>query len=442
MKRTLDPELMRAVSETIEAQLGLHYPPDRWLDLERGLRGAAKELGFESVEECARKLVRARLGRAQINSLAGHLTIGETYFFRDTPVFDIIPAVVHEARNRGKHLRIWSAGCCTGEEPYSIAIALHRAIHDLDDWQITVLGTDLNPRFLNAAVVGVYGQWSFRGVPEELKHAYFRQSPEGRFEVLPDIRKMVTFECLNLVEDVYPTLANNTNAMDVIFCRNVLMYFSRPQLRKVVANFRRSLVEGGRLILSASEASWELLTGFVPGGIAGVPLYRKHTPPEAVPPSAPIPVRFPARVMPPVNVARPLALPSPPRDHAADARRLANEGEFAEALAACDRALAEDRLVPALHYLRGVILQEQNATEEAVTAMQRALFLDANFVLAHFTLGHLRLRQGRKSDATRCFANARALLSSCAPEAVLAESGGVTAQRLLAIIASTEEVFA
>ena len=83
MTRTLDDGLLQAVSESIERQLGLHYPPERWADLERGLRGAAPELGFESVEKCARELVFAKLDRAQIDALAAHLTIGETYFFRD-----------------------------------------------------------------------------------------------------------------------------------------------------------------------------------------------------------------------------------------------------------------------------------------------------------------------------------------------------------------------
>ena len=440
MKPTLDAGLLRAVSESIERQLGLHFPPERWADLERGLRAAAPELGFDSVEKCAQELVLSKLDRPQVDSLAAHLTVGETYFFRDPDAFATIRALVQERRARGRRLRVWSAGCCTGEEPYSIAIALRRAIPDLGEWQITILATDINPVFLNAAVAGVYGQWSFRGVPEGTRSAYFRRTPEGRFEILPLIRKMVTFACLNLVEDVYPTLANNTNAMDLIFCRNVLMYFSHPQVRKVAAKFHDSLVEDGRLIVSATEGLRELFSGFVPGTIPGVALFRKTTQPAVAPPPVPVPERIPEPVPLPVNVERALAVV--PRDHAADARRLANEGNLAEALAACDRALEADKLVAAHHYLRGVILQEQNAPDEAVAAMKRALYLDNDFALAHFALGHLRMRQGRAPDAARCFANASALLRGCAPETVLPESGGITAGRLLAIIAGTEEALA
>ena len=152
MTAVLDAGLLATVSQAVEAQLGLHYPPERWPDLDRGLRGAAAELGFDCVEKCARALLLAKLERAQIDALAAHLTIGETYFFREPAAFasltsEVFPALAHARRGRAKRLRIWSAGCCTGEEPYSIAIALRRAIPDVDDWQITILATDINPRF-------------------------------------------------------------------------------------------------------------------------------------------------------------------------------------------------------------------------------------------------------------------------------------------------------
>jgi chemotaxis protein methyltransferase CheR len=449
MTRALDPQLLSAVSQSVEAQLGLHFPPERWTDLERGLGGAAAELGFENVEKCARELVLAKLNHAQVDALAAHLTIGETYFFRDPATFEalasqVFPALAQEKQGLAKRLRIWSAGCCTGEEPYSIAIALRRALPDLDDWQITILATDINPQFLRRAAAGVYGQWSFRGVPEETRAAYFRRTPEGRFALLPSVRKMVTFACLNLVEDVYPSLANNTNAMDLIFCRNVLMYFSGEQIRKVVANLRRSLVDGGRLVVSATEASLEVFGEFVSAGIPGITLYRKETPapPVAVvpPPSPPLPARLPEPVQLPA--AKPRPAPVAPLDHAAEARRLANEGQLAEALAACDRALAEDKLVAPHHYLRGVILQEHNALDEAVAALKRALYLDPDFVIAHFALGHLHVRKGRSREAARCFANARSLLRTCAPDAVLPESDGITAGRLREILTSMEEALA
>ena len=433
MTRVLDAELLAAVSRAVEAQLGLHYPPERWADLERGLRGAAEELGFDSLEKCARTLAFGGFERAQIDALAGQLTIGETYFFRDPAAFktltmQIVPALVAEKRDRTKRLRIWSAGCCTGEEPYSIAIALQESLPDIGEWQVTILGTDINPRFLATAAAGIYGPWSFRGVPEETRRAWFRTLPDGRWEVVPRIREMVTFAYVNLVEDGWPSHATQTSAMDLIFCRNVLMYFSRERGQRVVASLCRALVAEGRLMVSTTETARELFTGFDAPEIPGVALFRKSAPAPATPP-------------PPAAAAgRPAQPPAPelPRDHAADARRLADEGRLDSALAACDRALAANQLVAAHHYLRGIILQEQNKPEAAIVALRRALGLDSAFTLAHFTLGHLLLRQGRPADAARCFVQARALLRSCAPETVLPESEGLTAGRLLTMLATLE----
>ena len=461
MSSVLTAELLEAVSRSVEARLGLHYPRERWADLERGLGGAAKELGFKSTEACAREMAVSELDSAQIDSLAAHLTIGETYFFRDPSAFaalenQVLPAIMQARQGRPGRLRIWSAGCCTGEEPYSIAMALRRSLPDFKQWQISILGTDLNPRFLQKAVHGVYSQWSFRGVPDEVKQSFFRPTKEGRFEIVEEIKRMVEFGSVNLVEDVYPSLTNNTNAMDVIFCRNVMMYFTREQMRTVVAGLGRSLTEGGWLFVSPTEASQEQFAGFSPAGFAGTAAYRKGA--SVVRTLEQVPAVFAWDVAPPppklplqevvtqraaaaqIDGGRASYTVEP--DHFARARQFANEGRLAEALAACDKAISVEKLSAASHYLRGVILHEQNEIEEAASAMKRALYLDHDFIVAHFALGNLMLRQGRSSDARRCFENARALLKLQPPEATLPESDGVTAGRLLAILASMQEVAA
>jgi chemotaxis protein methyltransferase CheR len=461
MSSVLTAELLEAVSRSVEARLGLHYPRERWADLERGLGGAAKELGFKNTEDCAREMAVSELDKAQIDSLAAHLTIGETYFFRDPGAFaalenQVVPAILEARQGRAGRLRIWSAGCCTGEEPYSIAMALRRSLPDFKQWQISILATDLNPRFLQKAVRGVYSQWSFRGVSDDVKQAFFRPTKDGHFEVVEDVRRMVEFGSVNLVEDVYPSLTNNTNAMDVIFCRNVMMYFTREQMRMVVGGLGRSLTEGGWLFVSPTEASQEQFAGFSPAGFAGTAAYRKGAPVvRAVEPEpmvfvwdmAPPPPKLPepevvAPRTPVAEVKGGRASHAAAPDHFTEARQFANEGRLAEALTACDKAIGVEKLSAASHYLRGVILHERNEIEEAASAMKRALYLDHDFVVAHFALGNLMLRQGRSGDARRCFENARALLKLQPPDVALPESDGVTAGRLLAILASMEEVAA
>lgn len=282
MPERLPDLLLSQLSDFVAAQMGLHFPAGRWRDLERGIRSAAGEFGFKDAGACGQWLLSSPLTKNQIETLASHVTVGETYFFREKKSFEvleetILPELIRSRRGSERRLRIWSAGCCTGEEPYSIAILLSRLILDWQDWQITILATDINPHFLRKASAGVYSEWSFRDTPAWIRERYFRKASAGRLELLPPIRRMVTFAYLNLAEDVYPSLLNNTNAMDVIFCRNVLMYFAPERARKVIQNLHRSLVDGGWLIVSPSEASHVLFSQFAAVNFPAAILYRKDS---------------------------------------------------------------------------------------------------------------------------------------------------------------------
>ena len=250
MTRSIPDELISQAAELIAAQLGLHFPPARWDDLERGIGAAAQELGARDLQSFVRSFVSSPWTKSRIEILASHLTIGETYFFRDGKTFEILqdhilPELISSRQKTERRLRLWSAGCCTGEEPYSIAMLLSRMIPDLKSWNITILGTDINHRFLQKAAKGVYGNWSFRSNPTWIQAKDFHRK-NGLLEISPDVKKMVTLSYLNLAEDAFPSLSNNTNAMDLILCRNVLMYFSVEQARKVIGNFHRCLIDWGK----------------------------------------------------------------------------------------------------------------------------------------------------------------------------------------------------
>jgi chemotaxis protein methyltransferase CheR len=479
--------------------MGLHFPSERWDDLKRGLAAAASEFGFADVAACAAWLLSAALTKAQVHVLASHLTVGETYFFREKGTFDVLaesvlPELVGSRRNRERRLRLWSAACCTGEEPYSLAILLHQVIPDLADWHVTILATDINERFLQKAIAGVYGEWSFRESSGGFKERYFQCIGDGRYSILPEIRKWVTFAHLNLVEDVYPSLATDTNAMDLVFCRNVLMYFTLPQARRVAVNLRRALVEDGWLVVSPSEGSQELFSGFLPVNFPRVILYQKdeskvqtdqRRPPvpraetaecvlpafEALLPGVPLmPAALstePTLAPPPQELSQPEASPTPfavaaslyqqgryaetaemllasfearaapdPQAFSLLARALANQGGLADALAWCDRWIAADKLDSSAHYLRAVVLQEVGDDESARHALQRAIYLQPDFVLAHFALGNLARNGGKADEADKHFTNALHLLRGWQPDDLLPESDGLTAGRLSEIISS------
>jgi chemotaxis protein methyltransferase CheR len=458
-RATLPGSLLSSLSAILDARMGLHFPQERWRDLERGVASAAREFGFGDAETCIRSLVSGPLTRSQIEILAGHLTVGETYFFRETRSCEILeqcvlPDLIRARRGAQRRLRVWSAGCCTGEEPYSIAMLLDRLIPDIEEWNITILATDINPGFLRKAAEGVYGEWSFRGTPDWLRERYFRKRKGGRFEIEPRMRKRVTFSYLNLAEDAYPSLSNNTNAMDLILCRNVLMYFTPAQAKAVAGNLHGSLLDGGWLVVSPTETSNVLFSRFAAVEFPGAVLYRKAAGAEprviatGHPAPAPVALPEPLRLDPVVqeaawSIAPEEAPPAPVRPAAAPgdapslaARACANQGKLAEAAEWCEQAIAADKLDPAHHYLLAAVRQEQGQSDSAAQSLKRALYLDADFVLAHFALGNLRLAQGRCREAERHFDTALSLLRARPRDEVLPESDGLTAGRLGEIIVS------
>lgn len=498
-------DLLSLLSGFIAKRAGLYFSENRWREFERGIVAASREFGFDNPEQFGQWLLHAELTGSQIETLAGYLTVGETYFFRDTRLFEIleqtiIPELIAK-RFKDKYLRIWSAGCSTGEEPYSIAILLNR-FPGLRDWNVTILATDINPRSLQKALNGVYTEWSFRGTPEWVKKGYFKKRDDGLFEIRRDMRKAVTFSVLNLAEDSYPSVMSNTNAMDIIICRNVLMYLTEDAGYRVTMRLGRSLVDQGWLIVSPSETSRLHSAVFDSVNFVDATLYRKDSIrhreaeipyyPEAVSgplfmPGVPDAAKEPAASVEVSEEISPLQ-PQPleaSRDLKAyyeKALRLfeygryaesvamledmlsfssgveafelrdqlsllirsyANQGRLEDALNWCGRAIASDKMNPHFYFLRATVLQEQNLIEQAVSDLNRALYLSPDFLPAHFTLGNIMLRQGNAEKSKKYFENALEFLSVYPPDKPIEECGGITAGRLTEFINSVvrAEVF-
>ena len=446
MNSGLSNRRLAQFSEFVAAQIGLHFPAERWPDLQRGIRNAASEFGFSDDAKCVQWLLAAPLTRLQIEILAGNLTVGETYFFREKRVFEILaerilPELVQSRRGGEQHLRLWSAACCTGEEAYSLAITVRRTLLNLKDWQVTILATDLNPRFLQKAAAGVFGQWSFRDAPAWLIDQYFQRLESNQYAILPEIRQMVQFKQLNLAEDTYPSLLTDTNAMDVIFCRNVLMYFVPAHAQRVIAQLNHCLVDGGWLALSATETSVATFGQFATVNFDGAILYRKtdRLPVPIVASVAPEVWEIPPETSLPTPIIEPPRVEPDAQEMIRLARELANQGRLTEALALADRLVLAEKLNPVAHYLRAMIVLEQGVLPEAGQALQRAVYLDHNFVIAHFALGNLARGAGRWKVADKHFTNVLQLLDRYEQDAVLPESEGLTAGRLAEIINSLRE---
>ena len=495
MTKRISDALLLQLGEVVARYLGLHFPKERWLDLQRGVWGAAQECGCEhDLDRYVQGLLSPALTQGPLEVLASCLTVGETYFFREKRSLeilerDIVPELVRERAGVGQAIRIWSAGCSTGEEPYSIAIVLSKLMAGLKKWDIELLATDLNAKSLAKASQGIYGEWSFRGIPLWVRSTYFEEVDEGRWALSPAVKKMVTFTQLNLMDDIYPPVSNQPNGLDVIFCRNVLMYLTPEGMRKVVRQLHRSLASDGWLIVSPTETSQELFSEFASVSFGDVTFYRKSA--ARLPMTLALPVyaegrsgvQLPERMVEaleptrtsswettqkdflreaaPQNTAAPAAsygqalalyeqglyeevervigaLPPDDGNHASAmlllARAYANQGKLAAALVLCDRAIAADKMAARAYYLRATILQEQGCLPEALLAFKQTVYAEPEFMLGHFALGSLALKQRRLKESEKHFANVLLLLARYQPEDIVPESEGLSAGRLREMI--------
>jgi chemotaxis protein methyltransferase CheR len=319
---------------------------------------------------------------------------------------------------------------------------LREMLPDLEAWRISITATDINPQFLEKAVRGEYGSWSFRGVPDAVRARHFRPAGSGRVAIREEVKRMVRFAHLNLAEDRYPSVVSDTNAMDLVLCRNVLIYFAPAQGERVVRKLARALVPDGTLFLGPSEANLATIPGYDvtarPGGI----VVRRTQPPASS--------RASPRAVDDAPLARSRtdsgAKPQAPRpapvpvaqDFGRRARDCADAGRLHQALEWCDRWVAAEKTQPSAHYLGALVLLELGSSALARAALQRVLYLEPGHVLAHVCLAQLALAAGSGESMRRHLAHARRGLERLDAGDVVPDSDGMTAARLAATLAALD----
>lgn len=201
-------------------------------------------------------------GLTEWEILVSLLINGETYFFRDSGQFTLLKKTVLpeliERRKTMRSLRIWSAGCSTGEEAYSLAILVDQLLPLREDWRVYILGTDVNSQAIRHAQRGIYNQWAFRLVDSGLHQRYFHEK-SGQWVLKHDIREMVTFRCVNVFRDIFPSPSVGIYDMDLILCRNVFLYFHHHAIARVVEKITDTLTYGGYFITGHNELPPETL---------------------------------------------------------------------------------------------------------------------------------------------------------------------------------------
>lgn len=480
---------MYRFSKLLLDRYGLHFSENRRTELDHGLRHAFAASTCATIDEFYDLLVSAQSGSVEMDSLVNAVTVSETHFFRDAAQFNalaanILPEIIRR-KSSLKTLRIWSAGCASGEEPYSIAMLLRDILPDINDWSITILATDINTTMLERAHVATYGTWAFReDRAKTMRERYFR--PEGnRFELAPQIRRMVTFGRINLAESQYPSFETNTMMLDLIICRNVTIYFPEAVTRQVVSRFHSALVDRGWLVVGHSEPSLEVYKQFQPRNFPDTVVYQRddNAPPKAdffALPTTQTPViplarpvlqpgpSFPRTIAPlPVSiepVSAPVTkeekpaevleraaellelgrdqeaqtlleklaqkVPNHPQIHVLLGQVHANRGAWPTAEKHCRRAIEIDKLTLQAYYTLGLVLQHQGRLSEAVEMMKKVVYLERNYILGHYALAGLYREEGLLPNAQKSLENALNLLRNLQAEEIVAGSDGITVSRL------------
>lgn len=467
------PELLETARVVVRRRTGLVFGPARTGAFESGFVRAASRHPGVAPEHYLRSLER---DSTALDDLVAEITVGETYFFREPEQCSVIrhkilPAVGAD-KSRLQPLRLWSAGCATGEEVYTLAMLLHES----GAQPARILGTDLSRSSLARARRGQYSTWSMRGVPGPTIEAWFDREGK-RYTIRPALREGVEFQYLNLAEDTYPSLGTGLSAMDLIVCRNVLIYFDTEIIARVARRLLDCLSPDGWLVLGSSDPMINELVecevvvttaGLVyrPSGTTGPAVGFTPLTPDVdyLTPTEPASLEEPVASEPgqpaelesgasdvarageddPVvcfqshRYERAAQLAAGQLDQTPDSlphwiiwvRALANLGRLGEADRACIAGLDHHKTSPELFYLHAVLLTEASHHEAAAGAARRALYLDRGFVMAHLVLARSLTRLGDVIGARRSLENATRLLTALKADELVPASDGESAGRL------------
>jgi chemotaxis protein methyltransferase CheR len=257
----LKPEEYRLLRDLFSSRIGVQLGPESRFAMERRLRERLAILKLTTFAEYYQYLRFNPAAGAEWEEATELLTTNETYFFREDYQLrsfknEVLPILISQAKAR-RRLSIWSAGCSTGEEVYTIAILLSESL-GLTGWELRVYGSDISKRCIAAARRGVYGQASFRAMPDDYKRRYFVEKSDG-FYVTERIRAVCHFGQMNLLEEEKARLLGRA---DAVFCRNVMIYFDTYARKRVIDIFAERLYPGGVLLLGHSESLLNVSTAF------------------------------------------------------------------------------------------------------------------------------------------------------------------------------------
>jgi chemotaxis protein methyltransferase CheR len=426
-----------AFRDYIEEHGGIHLEKEKFDSIRISVHSRATFHGFSNYSEYYNFLTK---NEEEFRELISLIAINETYFFRYPEQFAvlrefILPEIAAKNRSRKENsIRIWSAGCSTGEEPFSIAISVVESLHDWKDWDVHILGTDVSNKALSIAMKGRYGKNSFRITSEEIREKYFRKVSFDFWEVKQFLKDLVMFSYHNLIKEPYPLIF--MEMWDIIFCRNVTIYFRPESTKRVIENMFKSLKPGGYLFMGHTETLYHINPGFELVRYGDVFVFKK---PDEVRKSE-AENRFyeqAARFMPGKSRGserRPLAAETDSSvdlaseilksidkniDEAAEKLDILksliytnlDEGKLEQAQADLEKALKENPFDSELHYLYGILMKKIDKNDCAENAFKKAVYLDHTNYLALMELANIKLEEGDKKEALKYYLRAKKSLN-------------------------------
>ena len=254
------------LSDLVYRKAGIRYDPKRTYFLSKRVEKRMMDIGIEDASDYTRYLRFSDAGGLEFQNLINLLTVNETYFFRDFVQLQSFGEHClkeiqekKKAASGQKTLRIWSAACSSGEEPYTIAIILLEMLEHMADWRVEIIANDIDVNILEKARQGIFNERSLRDVPEEYMEKYFENHNDGNCRLVNHARQMVSFVHLNLADK---TALRELRGFDFVFCRNLLIYFDDVSRKELVDHFYIALNPGGYLFLGSSESVTRISSAF------------------------------------------------------------------------------------------------------------------------------------------------------------------------------------
>jgi chemotaxis protein methyltransferase CheR len=411
---TAEDERLR-LRDLVTGRLGFAPSAAEEHRVESALERLLTVAGIGSVAEALAALASRSYETPEWQLVIDALVVGETHFFRQPSWFAQIeehilkPLIARRLSAGNKRLRLWSAACSTGEEAYTLALIVDRLLGAHAGWNVEIVATDVNARFLAEARRAVYRSWSLREIDPALRERHFRDLGSARFELAPAIRDMVSFRLLNLNEaPVHGEDLDRLN-VDLIVCRNMLMYFT-PE-RQAVASRRlvAALAPDGWLAVAPAEAAAHAFAPLVPFNVPSAIFF--HQPVEA-PAPPPEPAR---RVLPPPKPRAKVPVRAPKPDGIELTRALVKRGDLRGARSQCEALLAADSLSYPGNVLLALICDELDDVPAALEAAKHAAYLEPRSASAHFLCGTALARLGRTLEGRRKMEIALQLLDAGDP---------------------------